>query len=242
MATEGSPVLTRALEDYLETIYEFARDHGYARVKDIASARKVQPGSVSPALKRLADLNLIKYERREYVELTEAGAIEARRVLSRHQILTRFLHEFLRIDAEVADRDACALEHQLSDEAMDGITKLFEFFTACPQSKSGFLELFHNCHLMNAANPRCKACTLPASDQPKLSIASLSPGQRGKVRNVSARPGIRQRLLDMGLLPDVEFSVERVAPGGDPVWIKLLGFQLALRREEAVGVQVEELP
>ena len=42
----------------------------------------------------------------------------------------------------------------------------------------------------------------------------------------------------MGVLPHVEIEVERIAPSGDPVWIKLLGFQLALRRAEAEAVHV----
>jgi Fe2+ transport system protein FeoA len=40
----------------------------------------------------------------------------------------------------------------------------------------------------------------------------------------------------MGMLPGVDVQVERVAPMGDPLWIRLKGIQLALRREEAWGV------
>ena len=71
--------LTGALEDYLETIYELVRDHKFARVRDIAKARGVRAASVSPAMKRLSDLGLIRYVRREYIDLTEQGEEEARK-------------------------------------------------------------------------------------------------------------------------------------------------------------------
>ena len=49
---------------------------------------------------------------------------------------------------------------------------------------------------------------------------------------------IRQRLLDMGILPKHLVEVERVAPAGDPIWIRLEGYQLSLRRAEASSILV----
>ena len=70
-------------------------------------------------------------------------------------------------------------------------------------------------------------------------VSDLSPGERGSVRQVNGGGAIRQRLLDMGILPDVLIEVERVAPAGDPLWIKSQGLQLSLRRAEADAVIVE---
>ena len=74
-----------------------------------------------------------------------------------------------------------------------------------------------------------------------MSLLALMPGQEGKVRQVSARGAVRQRLLDMGLLPDVVTRMERVAPTGDPVWISLEGSQIALRRKEAASVLITKM-
>jgi Fe2+ transport system protein FeoA len=74
-----------------------------------------------------------------------------------------------------------------------------------------------------------------------MSVSELKPGQRGKVTQVNARGAIRQRLLDMGVLPDMVVELERVAPTGDPLWIKLEGSQLALRQSEAEAVRVDVL-
>lgn len=50
-----------------------------------------------------------------------------------------------------------------------------------------------------------------------------------------------QRLMMLGLIPGTRFSVVRVAPLGDPIEIKLRGFSLSLRREEALGLWVSLL-
>ena len=239
------PQLTRALEDYLETIALLVRDEGYARVRDIAKARDVKAGSVSPALKRLSELGLIDYEQREYIRLTPAGGVEARRVFARHQLLMRFFGSVLQMSPEAAEEEACSLEHNLSDDAMERLARFFEFMTVCPHGDPGFLDRFHACSLVHPGSHNCSAdndgaCVVhPETEQePTMSVYDLKPGQSGLVTQVSARGAIRQRLLDMGVLPHVEIEVERIAPSGDPVWIKLLGFQLALRRAEAEAVHV----
>lgn len=66
-----------------------------------------------------------------------------------------------------------------------------------------------------------------------MSANDLQPGQRGRVTHVRGQGPVRQRLLDMGLLPDVEFRLERVAPTGDPLWIRIEGAEYALRSAEA---------
>jgi len=233
--------LTPALQDYLETIFLLVQQSRVARVRDIAKARDVKAGSVSPALKRLAEAGLVDYAQREFITLTPEGEAEARRVLSRHRILTRFFHEVLLLSAPDADAQACAMEHSLSDDAMDRLVRLFEYLDMCPGSPQGFLAGFHGCiahHETSAApEPGCaqRGCTAAVDER---GVDELEPGERGRVTHVHAHGPIRQRLLDMGLLPDVEVSVERVGPGGSPLWIRLDGSQLALRQEEANAVRV----
>ncbi|MAE72303.1 MAG: hypothetical protein CME06_17775 [Gemmatimonadetes bacterium] len=237
--------LTSALEDYLETIYQLLQEQPIARVRDIAKARDVKAGSVSPALKRLADMGLVKYLRREYVTLTPEGEEQARRVYSRHRVLTRFFESILKMPSEEAERDACAMEHCLSDEGMDRLVRLIEFLGACTSCAPDFLDRFHRCPLMNDDAPPCPdecdsmwGSTISDSGGP-MSIFDLTPGDHARVSQVNARGAIRQRLLDMGILPQAKVELERVAPAGEPVWIKLDGTQLALRRQEAEAVLVD---
>jgi len=236
--------LSGALEDYLETIFLLVREHGFARVRDIAMARSVKSGSVSPALKRLDKLGLVKYTQREYVGLTDAGELEARRVLARHEILARFFSEILQMSPAAAAREACAIEHSLSPEGMDRLVRFFEFMCVCPEGQREWLQRFHSCCLVQEDAPVCehKLERAPSCDgtpgEPTMSVSDLQPGQQGKVRQINARGAVRQRLLDMGLLPQVVVRMERVAPTGDPLWISLHGSHIALRREEAETVLI----
>tara|TARA_R110002096_G_scaffold435826_2_gene663661 strand:+ start:208578 stop:208865 length:288 start_codon:yes stop_codon:yes gene_type:complete len=80
-----------------------------------------------------------------------------------------------------------------------------------------------------------------SSKSPSLqSLLSLAPGERRRIGEVRGQGSIRQRLLDMGLLPKQVIRMERVALGGAPVWVELNGSHLALRREEAEMILVGE--
>lgn len=143
--TEGkSQELTASLEDYLETIYTLIQEKKLARVRDICRARGVRAGSVSPAMRRLADMGLVKYEQREYIDLTEEGERQALKVLTRHRMLTRFLVDVLRMEPAAAELDACAMEHNMSDQAMTRLTRFMEFLEEHPDSGGEFLACFHD--------------------------------------------------------------------------------------------------
>jgi Fe2+ transport system protein FeoA len=71
------------------------------------------------------------------------------------------------------------------------------------------------------------------------SLAELRPKERGKVIRVGGSGAVRRRILDMGVVPGAEIEVERIAPLGDPIEIKIKGYHLSLRKEEAAGVYVE---
>ena len=75
-----------------------------------------------------------------------------------------------------------------------------------------------------------------------VGLDTLEPGKKGTIRKIKGRGPIRRRIADMGVVPGVVVEVERVAPLGDPVEVKLLGYHLSLRKEEARGISVEPLP
>lgn len=118
--------LSESLEDYLEEIYEISRGEP-ARVRDIAAKLDVSMASVSSAMKRLREKGLIKPGRYDYIELTPEGEALAARVSDRHDDLHDFLHRTLGIDEDIAQEDACHMEHALSRETLDRI-KLFQDF------------------------------------------------------------------------------------------------------------------
>jgi len=71
------------------------------------------------------------------------------------------------------------------------------------------------------------------------SLSELEPREKAIIIKVGGRKGIRRRLLDMGVVTGTEVEIQRVAPLGDPVEIRIKGYDLALRREEATNIQVD---
>jgi ferrous iron transport protein A len=70
-------------------------------------------------------------------------------------------------------------------------------------------------------------------------LDKVKVGHSGTVKTLKATPAIRKRLLVMGLTPGAAFRVVKVAPMGDPIEIKIRGYQLTLRKNEASCVEIE---
>jgi DtxR family Mn-dependent transcriptional regulator len=115
--------MTQSLEDYLEMV-SFLSDEGEVRVTDIASRLGVSKPSVLTALKSLEDQGLLEHERYRTVTLTRKGALLAADIRERHSFLTIFLRDVLGVSAETAEKDACKMEHFLSEETLKKIRAL----------------------------------------------------------------------------------------------------------------------
>lgn len=71
------------------------------------------------------------------------------------------------------------------------------------------------------------------------SLNNLQPGERGVVTKIAGSGPIHRRIIDMGIVPGATLKVEKFAPLGDPMEIKVKGFNLSLRKMEAETIQVE---
>ena len=72
-------------------------------------------------------------------------------------------------------------------------------------------------------------------------LASLQTGDTPIILKVHGRGALSRRLADMGLVPGQEVNLVRVAPMGDPLDIRLMGYHLSLRRAEACQVEIQGL-
>jgi Fe2+ transport system protein FeoA len=70
-------------------------------------------------------------------------------------------------------------------------------------------------------------------------LNELKRGEKGKIVKISGKGSVHRRLLDMGLISGSDIEMQRVAPLGDPIEIKVKGYNLSLRKEEAASIQVE---
>lgn len=70
-------------------------------------------------------------------------------------------------------------------------------------------------------------------------LDKIKPGKRGVIKKVGGEGALRRRLLDMGLTPNTNIQVTKVAPMGDPMELGLRGYVLTLRLEDAAKIEVD---
>ena len=72
-----------------------------------------------------------------------------------------------------------------------------------------------------------------------MTLDQLKIGETGIIQNVGGEGTLRCRLLDMGLIPKTRVTIIKVAPMGDPIELRLRGYELTIRREDAGKIQIE---
>ena len=118
------PRISASGQDYLEAILVLSAERENVRSIDIAERLGVSRASVSRALNLLLEEGYIEKEHYSPIHITASGRAAGREVQERHQALRRFLTEILKVSPEVAEEDACRMEHSLSYESL---TKLQQF-------------------------------------------------------------------------------------------------------------------
>lgn len=72
-----------------------------------------------------------------------------------------------------------------------------------------------------------------------MNVSEMKIGQSGSITVVGGEGTLRNRLLDMGLTPRATVTLQKVAPMGDPLEIRVRGYELTLRKEDARNIEVE---
>ena len=74
-----------------------------------------------------------------------------------------------------------------------------------------------------------------------MTLNDLQIGESATISAVGGDGLLRCRLLDMGLIPHTRITLQKVAPLGDPVQIRVRGYELTLRREDARKIEIREV-
>ena len=112
-------------EDYLETILLLSKKTGAVRSIDIVDEMGFSKPSVSVAMKKLRENELIHMSEDGYITLTTNGEEAAKQVYERHSTLYDWLVS-IGVASKVAAGDACRMEHILSEDAFAAIKHLYE--------------------------------------------------------------------------------------------------------------------
>ncbi|HHW06353.1 MAG TPA: metal-dependent transcriptional regulator [Clostridia bacterium] len=152
-------------EDYLEALYIIGMENKVIRVKDVAQALNVKMPSVVAAIKSLAEKGLVEKEKYGHIELTKEGEAVAQDVYARHQMLYAFFHEILGLSPEVAEEDACKVEHYLSPETRERLMHMVEYVRACKDDEVKFLDRFMHFVKTGEKPGPCEGCRLAAKGE-----------------------------------------------------------------------------
>lgn len=130
-----SSKLSENMENYLKAILVLAEEQGVVRVKDISRMMHVKMSSVTAALGALSKSGYVKHESYGYVQLTPKGNDTARDVHKRHHMLLRFLRDVLDVDSQMAEKDACGMEHAISPHTLKRLERFVGFMELDPKGQ-----------------------------------------------------------------------------------------------------------
>jgi DtxR family Mn-dependent transcriptional regulator len=245
--------LTSTQAAYLVAVYELEKEYRIARVGSIAKVLKVGLSSVSAALKTLADKKLLNYSPHSYITLTGEGLNLSQELTKRKIVLFDFLRDTLALPAADADRNAQRLEQAIDEKTYDRLLDFINFINTCPRAgeewRAGFKKRCHQplkvedcepCLEQNLEsfyqNREATRESVPAASS--TTLADLQPGEKARITGLKAA---NRRMAEMGLLPGTIITMEKIAPLGDPCEIRLKGFNLSLRKQEAAAIEVEQV-
>ena len=117
--------LTPSKENYLKVMLDLPNEESI-RSTDIASALGISKASVSSMMNVLREAGYVTKEKYGAVSLTENGRKAAADTKRRYELLKKFLHDILGVEAAIAAEDACRMEHLISPETADQIDRQLE--------------------------------------------------------------------------------------------------------------------
>jgi len=231
----------RSGEEYLEALYTLTRNGRTASTTEISEHLKVTPASVTEMLKKLSDEKYVSYSPYRGATLTEEGFKIAEKMARKHRLLERFLHDVLKIRKDLVHKEACEMEHSLSDEAEEALCRFLQHPDKCPDDG----KLIPPCGLEFSSCAECIEKHRAGLGQVGkrrenlVSVSNLKEHDLGRVAFIRGDHRVLQRLLDMGVTPGTRIGVVKVAPLNGPIEIAVRGSKLALGHEIASNVFIE---
>lgn len=233
-------MVSRNVEEYLEALYKLTLGKKTASTTEISKTLKIAPASATEMLKKL-DKSYVRYSPYAGTTLTNKGLKIAEKITRKHRLLERFLHDILKIEKDAVHRQACEMEHSLSDQAEEALCRFLKYPDKCPDDA----KTIPPCDLKLSS---CEECLqihrkgleeIGRREENLVSTCDLKEHDLGKVSFIRGDHKVLQRLLDMGLTPGTRLSVVRVAPLNGPIEVGVRGSRLALGRDIASNVFVE---
>ena len=117
-------VIHEASENYLEAILMLREKQAQVRSVDICNLLGFAKSTISVAMKKLKENGYVRIAQSGYITLTEIGEAIAAKIYERHVLIAK-LFVFLGVDEETALKDACRIEHDISEESFQALKGLY---------------------------------------------------------------------------------------------------------------------
>lgn len=232
------------VDEYLEALYVLGNGGASVSTSELSRRLKINPASVTEMLKKLSLNGYVDYSPYQGASLTETGLRYGRKMVRKHRLLERFLHDVLHIGNDKVHDYACEMEHSLSDDVERNMCQTLKQPDLCPDDGQTIPPCdfnFNNCQ--ECARHQAESMDEQERRQSDLvSVRSLSENQSGKVAFIRGGQQVVKRMLDLGLTPGTEVKVIRAAPFKGPVQIGVRGTQFAIGQQIADKIFVEVSP
>lgn len=116
-------MISKALEEYLKTMYILNKQNGNIRVTDVANKMNCTKPSVNKALNNLKEEKLVNYETYGTIELTAEGENIAKKILEAYDIIYVFLKEVLNLEEETAKSEAEKIKSVAQDDTINKLAR-----------------------------------------------------------------------------------------------------------------------
>lgn len=210
------------MEDYLKAVYKLQTQTEKVTTSQVAGAMEVSPASATNMVKRLAELNLVEYERYKGVSLTPDGRRAALEIIRHHRLIELYLQHALGYSWDEVDAEAERLEHAVTPDFAARIEELMGNPTHDPHG-----------HPIPSRD-------LELSDDDELRrLSEIEEPCRVRVGIVDdADPARLRYLAKVGVVPGQELRVVAVGPFSGPLTIEGGEGQHVVGRELAQHVTV----
>ncbi|MEW5959427.1 MAG: metal-dependent transcriptional regulator [Chloroflexota bacterium] len=209
-------LISQAMEDYLKAIYKLLETGSVVTTSALADYMSVAPASVTNMCKKLAELNLLQYERYQGVKFTPAGEKLALEIVRHHRLIELYLAEALGVPWDRVHEEAEKLEHVISEDLEERMAAAlgdpkFDPHGAPIPSRAGNIK-----------------------PQQSDRLVDMQAGDRVVVIEVDDQdPELLRYLGEMGIYPGTDIQIMACAPFNGPFTLKVgqalytLGYQAA---------------
>lgn len=236
--------MSSSTEEYLEALYYLSRESEPVSTSAISRRLNIAPASVTEMMHKLAKNGYVNYSPYQGVTLTPKGFRFAEKMTRKHRLLERFLYDVLKIDKNRVHKEACEMEHALSDGTARAMCQFLHSPYICPDDG----KLIPPCDLAFSSCEECRRWgqenlqKIPKRKARVVSLADLKENQEGLVSFIRGDSRLLRKLLGLGLKPGTKVKVRHGASSSGPTEIKLGDSGLSIEDKIAWNVFVKKQP